>query len=635
MKSLDEAVAHANSDSPPPLLPRRLLFGNPERIAPRLSPDGTRLAYIAPRDGVMNVYVRTVGQTDDRPLTQETKRPVRAFHWAENGRHILYPQDFEGDENFHLYATDVETGETRDLTPFPGARAQLVASDPAFPDVVLLSSNHRDPRAFDVYRCDLSTGELTLLAENPGNLVGWEADRTLAVRAAIATRPDGGSDVLVRDTPEGEWRTLISVPFGESAAPVAFTGDGSALYLLTDKDVNTQRLYRADVATGERELLHARENADLARVLLHPTERTLQGVAYNRARAEWVALDPSVTADFAALAEIDDGDWAVASRDNADRTWLVGYAHDAAPVRYYVYDRETKTAQLLFTDRPELEGVPLAPMTPVEIPARDGLVMPCYLTVPVGAEPKNLPLILNVHGGPWARDFWGLHGEAQWLANRGYAVLQVNYRGSTGFGKAHLNAGNREWAGKMHDDLLDAADWAVSQGIADPEKVAIYGGSYGGYAALVGVTFTPERFACAVDIVGPSSLLTLLSSIPPYWAPLKAQFVQRVGDPDTEADFLRSRSPLFLADKIVRPLLIAQGANDPRVKQAESDQIVEAMRRNGQEVTYLLFPDEGHGFARPENRFKFYAAAEAFLAQHLGGRVEPAHEGEEPPLVEK
>lgn len=620
-------------NSLPPLLPRRLLFGNPERIAPQISPDGTRLAYLAPLDGVLNVYVRTVGQADDRALTHETKRPVRAFHWAENGRQILYPQDFDGDENFHLFLTDTATGETRDLTPFPGARASLQQTEPGFPNTILLSCNKRDLRVFDIYRCDLVTGELTLVAENPGSIVGWSADPNLAVRSAVSARPDGGSDILIRSTPDEEWRTLLSVPFGESAHPIDFTGDGSALYLETDKGVNTQRLYKADIATGEMTLLYAREDVDLGSILLHPTTRELQAVAYNRSRLEWIALDEGVAEDFARLKDIAKGDVSVVSRDHADRVWLVVFFGDDAPSRYYVYDRTTQSAEFLFVSRPELDALPLAPMTPVDIPARDGLILPAYLTLPIGGASTKLPLVLNVHGGPWARDVWGLNPEAQWLANRGYAVLQVNFRGSTGFGKAHLNAGNREWGAKMHDDLIDAVDWAVAQGYADPEKIAIYGGSYGGYSALAGVTFTPEKFACSIDIVGPSSLLTLLESIPPYWAPLKAQFIQRVGNPDTEPEFLRSRSPLFFADRIVRPLLIAQGANDPRVKQAESDQIVEAMRKNGQEVTYLLFPDEGHGFARPENRFKFYAAAEAFLANHLGGRAEPAHPGEEPPLV--
>jgi dipeptidyl aminopeptidase/acylaminoacyl peptidase len=626
----------ADNDTLPTLIPRSVLFGNPERVSPQLSPDGTRLAYAAPLDGVMNVFVRTVGAEDDRPVTRETVRPVRSFQWSEDGRYLLYPQDVGGDENFHVLCApaDGDGAATRDLTPGEGVRASVVATDPAFLGTVLVSTNRRDPRVMDVYRCDLATGELTPAAENPGNLVGWTADRTLAVRAAVATRPDGGSDLRVRDSAEGEWRTLVSVPFGETASPLAFSDYGKTLFLLTDAGVNTVRLYAADLATGERTLLHAREDTDVAGVLMHPTEHRNQAVAYNRARAEWVPLDPEVAPDLDAIRAAVPGDWRVISRDDADRTWLIGETRDSGSARYHTYDRASRTVSPLFSAQPALDEFTLSPMTPVDIPARDGLVLPSYLTLPAGREPKNLPLVVSVHGGPWARDAWGYSPYVQWLANRGYAVLQVNYRGSTGFGKAHVNAGNREWAAKMHDDLVDAVGWAVAQGYADPARIAIFGGSYGGYATLVGLTFTPELFACGVDVVGPSNLLTLLESIPPYWAPLKAQFVQRVGDPQTEPEFLKSRSPLFFADRIVRPLFVAQGANDPRVKQAESDQIVAAARKNGKDVTYLLFPDEGHGFARPENNIKFAAAAEAFLARHLGGRAEPAHPGEEPPVVE-
>lgn len=627
-------------DDLPPLIPRAVLFGNPERVSPRLSPDGRRLAYLAPHNGVLNVFVRTVGQRDDRPVTHETIRPLRAFYWAEDSRRILFPQDIGGDENFHLYVTgDVEAehpaaaASVRDLTPFANVRASLAAHSPRHPGTVLIAANQRDSSVMDVYRADLETGALTRVCENPGSVVSWIADDDLRVRAAVATTPEAGSEIWARDDEHSEWRTLLSFPFGESGTALGFDKTGTRLYVASDKAVNTQRLYALDVQTGAMTLLHAREDADLDEWLIHPTEKTVQAVGYNRSRIEWVSLDPALERDFAALRRLAPGDFYVVSRDNADTVWIVLYVRDDAPFSWFVYDRATNEAEFLFFNRPELDGLPLATMTPLDITARDGMVLPAYLTLPPGREPERLPLVLAVHGGPWARNVWGLSADAQWLANRGYAVLEVNYRGSKGFGKAHLNAGNREWGAKMHDDLVDAVQWAVAEGIADPARVAVYGGSYGGYAALAGLTFTPELFACGVDIVGPSNLITLLNSIPPYWKPLKAQFVQRVGDPDTEPDFLKERSPLFHADKIVRPLLIAQGANDPRVKQAESDQIVQAMRSNGQPVTYLLFEDEGHGFARPENQFKFRAAAEKFLAEHLGGRCEPAHPGEEPPLV--
>lgn len=619
----------------PPLIPREVLFGNPERQSPILSPDGKRLAYLAPLSGVLNVFVRTVGLEDDRPVTDEKERPVRGHFWTKDGRYVLYSQDTAGDENFHVLCApaDGDGSQVRDLTPFPGVRAAVVATSREQADAVLVQANQRDPRTMDVYRCELGTAELTPVAENPGTVVGWTADKSLAVRAAVATRPDGGSDVLIRDSGEGEWRTLVSVPFGENAAPVLFSEDGATLYLLHNAGVNTQRLYAADVATGAMTPLHAREDVDCSGLLVHPTERRVQAVAYNRARTEWVALDPEVEEDIAAISAALEGDWAVVSRDDADATWLIGETRDTGSSRYHAYDRAGKVLAGLFATKPELDGYTLARMHPVDIPARDGLVLPSYLTLPAVPEPKQSPTILLVHGGPWARDTWGYDAWAQWLANRGYAVLQVNYRGSSGLGKAHLNAGNREWAAKMHDDLVDSVQWAVEQGHADPSRVAIMGASYGGYATLVGLTFTPELFACGVDVVGPSNLQTLLDSIPPYWAPLKAQFFQRVGNPEEEPEFARSRSPFFFADRIVRPLLVAQGANDPRVKKAESDQIVAAARKNGKDVAYLLFEDEGHGFARPENQRKFAAAAEEFLARHLGGRYEPAHPGEEPPLV--
>jgi dipeptidyl aminopeptidase/acylaminoacyl peptidase len=362
---------------------------------------------------------------------------------------------------------------------------------------------------------------------------------------------------------------------------------------------------------------------DAGGVLRHPRTRKLEAVEFIRARSEWTLLDRSLQGDFDALRKVRDGDFAVTSRDLADQYWIVAYDVDDGPLYFYLYHRATKAAKILFSSRPGLEKFKLAKMQPISFQARDGMTIDGYLTLPVGVAAKNLPLVLDVHGGPWGRDTWGLHNEVQWLANRGYAVLQINFRGSTGYGKDYLNAGDREWAGKMHSDLIDGKNWAVQQGYADAKKVAIYGGSYGGYAALVGLAFTPDEFACGVDIVGPSNLSTLIQSIPPYWAPIKAMFDKRLGKIETDEEFLKSRSPLYKANQIKAPLFIAQGANDPRVKQAESDQIVAAVRKNNKPVEYLVFPDEGHGFARPENRLKFYAAAEPFLAKYLGGRAEP------------
>jgi dipeptidyl aminopeptidase/acylaminoacyl peptidase len=384
------------------------------------------------------------------------------------------------------------------------------------------------------------------------------------------------------------------------------------------------RLLALDVATGRETVLAEDPHYDVSELFIHPTTRVIQAVAFARGKLEWQVLDPSVAADFEALAKLRSGEFRVSTRTLDDHTWLVSCTTDDGPVYYYAYDRRSKTGTRLFSHQPKLEGLALAPLQPISYPSRDGLTIHGYLTTPVGVPAKDLSAVLLVHGGPWLRDTWGYKPVVQWLANRGYAVLQVNFRGSTGYGKAFLTAGNREWAGKMHDDLIDGVNWLVTRGLADPKKVAIMGTSYGGYATLVGLTFTPDVFAAGVDLVGISNLVTWYNSIPPYWAPFKALFARRVGDPEKDARFLQSRSPLFFVERIQAPLLIGQGANDPRVVQAESDQIVVALRQANKPVEYIVYTDEGHGLARPENRLHFYARAEAFLATYLGGRFEPA-----------
>jgi dipeptidyl aminopeptidase/acylaminoacyl peptidase len=611
-----------------PLIPREVLFGNPEKAQPRLSPDGKRLAYLAPVDGVLNVWVgpvdSPVGGEGYRPVTKDRKRGIRIYFWAEDNEHLVYLQDVGGDEDWRIHATDPIMEETRDLTPFEGVQAQLLAKNKRFADALLVGLNKEDPQVHDVYRLSVSSDGLELVAKNPGNIAHWVADRDFKMRAALAATPEGGFDLLFRDNEDADWRPLVS--WGPEDAlnsgPVGFSGDGTQMYLLDSRDANAARLIALDLTSGATEVLAGDERYDVGEVLVNPDTYQVEAIAVERARAEWIVLDESVEEDFEVIRKLSRGDFAVASRDRADERWLVAFTVDDGGASYYSYDRRKKEGTHLFDARPELGGYTLARMEPVAFTARDGLAIEGYLTLPPGEGRENLPMVLNVHGGPWARDGWGYHPEAQWLANRGYACLQVNYRGSTGYGKKFLNAGNKEWGAKMHDDLVDAVRWAVSEGIADPERVAIYGGSYGGYAALVGATFTSDLFRCAVDVVGPSSLITLIQTIPPYWSTLLATFHQRVGNPDTEEEFLRSRSPLFYVDRIKIPLLIAQGANDPRVQQSESEQIVAALREKGIDYEYLLFEDEGHGFARPENRLKFYAAAERFLAKHLGGRAE-------------
>jgi len=619
------------------LIPRKVLFGNPERVSPQISPDGTWLAWIAPRDGVLNVWVAPVGPSGVDweaavAVTDDTDRGIRSYAWAWDGKHLMYVQDTGGDENWRLYDIDLESpaaagGRTgwvkRDLTPYEAIQARIIASSKRHRDEVLVGLNRDNPQLHDVYRLDLKTGELTKLIENPG-YAGWLADEDLVVRGALAPLPEGGYDLLVRDDAESAWRTLLTISGDDApnSGVLAFTGDGKSLLAISSVGANTGRLVRIDLASGDQQVLLEDPDADVAGVMLHPDTREPQIVEVVKDRAEYHVLDPAVAPDYEAIRALDHGDPNLIDRDEADTTWLVAFTEDAGPVRYYAYDRATRSGSFLFESRPELSRYELARMEPFSFTTRDGLTVHGYVTFPPGAGRSGLPAVLDVHGGPQVRDTWGWNPEAQWFANRGYLCIQVNYRGSTGYGKAFVNAGDREWGAKMHDDLLDAVGYVVGQGWADGDQIAIYGGSYGGYAALVGAAFTPDVFRCAVDIVGPSNLQTLLETIPPYWAPMKAQLYKRVGNPETDKEFLWSRSPLSRAHDIRIPLLIAQGANDPRVKQAESEQIVAALAEAGIDHEYMLFPDEGHGFAKPENRLKFYAAAERFLAKYLGGRFE-------------
>ena len=611
------------------LIPRSVLFGNPERTSPQISPDGGALAWIAPRDGVLNLWVAPVSPesgvdwTAARPLTEDTDRGIRSFAWARDGQHVLYVQDVGGDENWRLYDVDPESLERRDLTPFEGIHATIIGTSKRRPDEVLVGINADNPQLHDVYRLHLASGELVKEIENPG-YAGWLADEDLVIRCAIAPLPDGSFNLLVRDSGEDEFRHLLSIPAEDATSTdvVSFSGDGQSLLMISAAGSDTGRLIRVDLATGESAVLAEDPEADVSGVLLHPDTCDPLIVMVLKDRMTYTVLDPSVADDLKAVRALHPGDPSFSGGNDADTTWLIAFNVDAGSVTYFMYDRATKTGQLLFSARPALAGYELAPMEPFSFSARDGLVIHGYVTFPPGLGRTGLPAVVDVHGGPQVRDTWGYNPEAQWLANRGYLCIQVNYRGSTGYGKAFVAAGDREWGGKMHDDLVDAVGYAVSEGWADRSRVAIYGGSYGGYAALVGAAFTPDVFCCAVDIVGPSNLKTLLETIPPYWAPMIAQLYRRVGNPETDAEFLWSRSPLSRARDIRIPLLIAQGANDPRVKQAESEQIVAALTEAGIDHEYMLFPDEGHGFAKPENRIKFYTAAERFLAKYLGGRYE-------------
>jgi dipeptidyl aminopeptidase/acylaminoacyl peptidase len=611
------------------LIPLTVLFGNPERVSPRLSPDGSQLAWIAPQAGVLNVWLAPVRPGEGvewgaaRVVTDDTDRGIRQFAWAHDGRHLLYLQDIGGDENWRLHDVDLPTMKRRDLTPFEGVQTELIATERNFPDEILIGLNKDNPQLHDVYRLQLTTGELTKELVNPG-LIGMVADAQLIVRAGLQPKPDGSMSLVIRDDAEGDWRALLEIPAEDSltTGPIAFSADGRSLLLLSSVDAQAARLIRVELATGGTEVLAEDPAADVRDVRLNPDTREPQIVTILKARSEYRVLDPSVARHLDAIRALHPGDPVFADADDADRVWLVAFTNDAGPVSYYSYDTVTATGSFLFEHQPDLSKYELAEMEPVSYQSRDGLTINGYLTFPPGHDRTNLPTLLLVHGGPWARDAWGFDPQAQWLANRGYLCVQVNFRGSSGYGKAFLNAGDREWGAKMQDDLSDAVAHMISKGWTDPSRVAIIGGSYGGYAALAGAAFTPDLYRCAVDIVGPSNLITLIETIPPYWAPMLAQFHRRVGDPAKDKDFLWSRSPLSAVRQIRIPLLIAQGANDPRVKQAESEQIVAALEKAGIEHDYMLFEDEGHGFAKPENRLKFFAEADRFLSRYLGGQAE-------------
>ncbi len=630
-------IDFASAQETVPLIERDKLFGNPQRAGAALSPDGKWIGWRAPLNGVMNVFVAPANNMEDaKPITSSKDRPIRNFSWSGDSSMIMYIQDKGGDENFLLYGVDVATGKERNYTPFDKTRVILVGASYKDKDKLLIGLNNRNPQYHDVHLLDLKTGATTEIMRND-SYSGFIADDTLTLRMAQRSNAQGGSDYFNIVGGKVDEKPFASTGLEDSltTAPAGFTHDGSVLYWIDSRDRNTAALYAQDMATGKRALVAENAKADIGGTLRDPKTGVVEAYSANYLRNEWTILDEDIKADWKFLSEQLKGDFGLQSRTDADDTWLVWNDPLVAPSTVYQFDRKSKKLTQLYVGRPELVGAPLVPMYPVEIKSRDGLNLVSYLTLPKSADAnadgkadKPVPMVLMVHGGPWARDGFGFNGAHQWLANRGYAVLSVNFRGSTGFGKDFISAGDLEWGRKMQDDLTDAVAWAVKSGVAPKDKVAIMGGSYGGYATLAGLTYTPDVYACGVDIVGPSNLETLLKTIPPYWAPIVSQFHKRMGNPNTPEGLalLKERSPLYSADKIVRPLLIGQGANDPRVNKAESDQIVSAMQAKGIPVTYVLFPDEGHGFAKPNNNIAFNAVTESFLAKCLGGRAEPIGE---------
>ena len=619
--------------SPTPLIERAKFFGNPTKAGSKISPDGKWLSWIAPRDGVMNLWVAPLSDLSKaKPLTAETKRPIRSSFWAPDSKSVLYINDKGGDENFLLYGINVDTGEQKSLTPFEKTRVQVTGIGQNVKDRILVSVNNRDPKWHDVHSLDLATGKLTLVFQNDG-FGGFLPDESLNLRIATKSRSDGGTDYYAMTDGKVAATPLASVGLddAQTTRPLGFSNDGKLMYWADSRGRNTAALMEQDIASGKTRVIAEDPRADITSAITDTKTGKVQAYALEYLTNDYVAVDPAVRGDLAFLKKEAKGAFWIGSRSEDDQKWIVTIDRVTEPSTTFLYERKGKRLTKLYTSRPELEGAPLVPMLAKEIKSRDGMTLVSYLTLPKGTAAKGngkagapVPMVLLVHGGPWGRDGYGYNSLHQWLANRGYAVLSVNFRGSTGFGKKFISAGDMQWGRKMHDDLLDAVDWAVAEGVTTRDKVAIMGGSYGGYATLAGLAFTPDKFACGVDIVGPSNLFTLLGTIPPYWESMKQQFYKRMGDPTTEAGkaILKERSPLYSADKITRPLLIGQGANDPRVNVAESDQIVAAMNAKNIPVTYVVFPDEGHGFARPANNIAFMAVTENFLGKCLGGRTE-------------
>jgi dipeptidyl aminopeptidase/acylaminoacyl peptidase len=608
--------------TPAPPIPLNLLFAEPEKDEGRLSPNGMLLLYLAPVEGKLGIWVRTLGLDDDRPVAYDRSRPIHWARWQGDGEHVLYVQDRGGDENYDLFRVDLLGGEPEQLTSGGGTRALPLAMDARFPDEVLITLNERKPSLMDVHRIHFPSGEMVLDTENPGDVLLWLADNELKVRAAIAKKADGDYTIRKRDGADSEWTVLDEIPFEEGMPRfVAFSPENESLYAVTAKGSNTSRLVRYELGNGLCTTIFEDPQFDVDKVYIDAGSREIGAVAVLRDKLVWTPMHPAAEKAFSSFAQRVHGEISSVAGSADGRALLFKCQTDTIPAEYHLYRSDIDAISLLFRSSPKLLEYVLAPMKPIAFDARDGLRINGYLTLPVGIEAKALPTVLYVHGGPWYRDRWGFDPIVQWLANRGYAVLQVNFRGSTGYGKAFLNAGNRQWAGTMRTDLLDAKEWAISEGFADADRCAILGGSYGGYAVLTALAWSPDVFRCGIDIVGPSDLTTFMESIPAYWEPMRKMFWERVGK---DAEFLKAQSPLYRVSSIHAPLMIVQGANDPRVKQRESDQMVEALKAQGNDVLYLVFEDEGHGMAHQENLQHFVEVAEQFLWRHMARQNEHA-----------
>ena len=606
------------------LIARRVLFDNPDYGSLTVSPDGWHLSWLAPVDGVRNLFVARIDDlASARPVTRITDRNIAPFYrWAQTNSHIIFFQEHDGDENWRASSVNIRNNAVTALSPAQGVKCYPVQIDRKFATDVLLAHNGRDKHYFDLYRVSVLNGSSELLYENK-EYAWFVCDGDFELRLGVRFAADGSAEVFERHA-SGSWSPFMTVPIGDLDGTdlLEFSADGKTLYMIDTSGRDKAALVAVDMATKKKTLLAADDEADITNVSFFA--RRPQAARAQKERGRWHAVDPGAVQDLADLSNYASGDVYLGGRSYGDKVLTAFFERDAESGEFVLLDRETREVRPLFKQRKALDRLKLQPLEAVTFPARDGLRLNGYLTRPVGATGK-VPLVLAIHGGPYARDDWGFSSTHQWLANRGYAVLSVNYRGSTGYGKAFVTAADHEWGGRMHDDLIDAVDWAVGQGFADPARVGFFGGSYGGYSALTAATKTPEVFACIVDLFGISKLQTFMATIPPYWQPWFNIWKNRLGNPGTDDGraLLAGRSPLNHLERATKPILIAQGLNDVRVVAAESQQMVDALKSRNAPVTYITFRDEGHGFVRPVNRFAFCAVAEAFLAKHLGGRCQP------------
>jgi len=604
-----------------PLIPMENFFKNPQKIAFQLSPNGEYLAFLQPWENRLNVHVQKIGEDKAVRVTDATERDIAGYFWANNNR-LAFVKDKGGDENYKLYAVDVDASNLKELTPFEKVRVQIIDDLEDNEDEMIIGLNKRDKRIFDAYRININTGEMDMIAQNPGNITGWLTDNDGLLRAAVTA--DGvNTSVLYREKESDDFKTIITMSFKETLAPLYFTFDNKNIYAASNLGRDKTTIVKYDIANAkELEVIYEHPEVDVYNLLRSKKRKVITGVAFYTDKRNYHFFDDTRKELQEILEKKLPGYEVVLSNMSKDeRKILVRTYSDKSRGAYYFYNIDTKEFKKLVDISPWLNEKHLADMKPIEYQSRDGLTINGYLTLPKGVEAKNLPVVVNPHGGPWARDRWGFNPEVQFLVNRGYALLQMNFRGSTGYGREFWEISFKQWGRTMQDDVTDGVKWLIDQGIADSQRIGIYGGSYGGYATLAGLTFTPDLYTCGVDYVGVSNLFTFMNTIPPYWEPYRQMWYEMVGDPEKDAEMMKAASPVFHVDKIKAPLFVAQGANDPRVNKDESDQMVVALKKRGIDVPYMVKDNEGHGFRNEENRFDFYREMEEFLAKHLGGRI--------------